>query len=209
MALIPDDPKQRNALVVGILILALFYVFWAYWYTPHKTEVDGLQAQLDQLDLENQRAQLISARGGTELRERLALYERHVQQLEQLIPQQEEFVALLNDISAESRRHGVEINSLDPEPEETGAFYTKKSYELVVIGDYHNVGEFLTTIASLPRIITPMDLELTNFDGDEDVLTFDYESPVTARFRIQTYLVPAAVDGSGNESSAGQEGAVS
>jgi len=209
MALIPDEPKQRYALLAGILAAGLFYVFWAYWYTPQKTEADGLQAQLEQLESGNQRAQLISARGGTELRERLALYERHVGYLERLIPQEEEFAALLNDITAESRRQGVEINAIDPEPEEVGEFYTKKSYELVVIGDYHNIGRFLTTIASLPRIVTPVDLEVSVFQGDQEVLSPDYETPLAARLRIQTYLLPPAAGEPAVGEGTGQEGATS
>ena len=207
MALIPDDPKQRRALVFGILALALFYAFWAYWYTPQKEAANELEAQLEQLETENLRAEIISARGGEELQERLALYERHVSQLENLIPQEEEFSALLSDISAESRRNGVEIATMRPEPEEVGAFYTKTSYEIEVIGDYHDLGRFLGTIASLPRIITPMDLELMEFQGDETVLNPEYEAPLTARLRIQTYLLPAAAPST--ETGGGQEGAAS
>ena len=210
MALIPDDPKQRKALVVGILAAALFYVFWAYWYSPQKTLVEELEAQVEQLEFENQRAQLISARGGAELQERLALYQRHVGQLERLIPQAEEVAALLSDITAEGRRNGVEIATLRPVPEETGAFYTKKSYEIEVIGDYHDIGRFLGSIASLPRIITPMDLELGEFQGDDSVLNPEYDTPLTARLQIQTYILPAAIDVPPTEGAEGrQEGATS
>jgi type IV pilus assembly protein PilO len=209
MALIPDDPKQRNALVVGILVAALFYVFWAYWYSPQRAQVEEMEAQAEVLEAGNQRAQIISARGGSELQERLAAYERHVSQLERLIPQEEEFAALLNDVTAESRRNRVEIATLRPEPEEPGAFYTRKSYELEVIGDYHNIGRFLSAIASLPRIITPMDLELMNFQGDETVLDPEYEAPLTARLRIQTYLLPAAMSAPGGEGLEGGEGGLS
>ena len=209
MALIPDDPKQRNALVVGILAAALFYVFWAYWYSPRKLLVEELQAQVELLETENQRAQIISARGGRELQDRLALYERHVGQLERLIPQEEETSALLNEVTAEGRRSGVEIATLRPEPEEVGAFYTKKSYELEVIGDYHDIGRFLSAIASLQRIITPMDLELMNFQGDDSVLNPDYEAPLTARLRIQTYTLPNAMSATPAGGGEGQEGATS
>jgi len=183
--------------------VALFYVFWAYWYSPRELLVEELGAQVERLEIENLRAQIISARGGTELEDRLALYERHVGQLERLIPQEEEFVSLLNEIAAESGRNGVEISAIGPEPEEAGAFYTKKSYELEVIGDYHDIGRFLETIASLPRIVTPMDLELENFQGDASVLNPDYEAPLTAFLRIQTYTLPAAPA----EGGEGQEGA--
>jgi len=61
-----------------------------------------------------------------------------------------------------------------------------------VVGEYHDVGRFLTAVASLPRIITPTDMELDQFTGAPP--SPDIQNPVVARFRIQTYVIP---DGSG------------
>jgi type IV pilus assembly protein PilO len=206
MALIPDDPKQRNALVLGILTVAFFYLFWAYWYSPRRTEIEELTTQKEQLDLENRRAQRLSVRGGEDLEERLTQYEQHVFRLERLIPQEEEVAALLNDITAEARRTGVDLNNLEPQPEEAGAFYTRKTYELTVIGDYHDIGRFLSNIASLERIITPRDLDLSPFEGNRDVLNPDFETPLQASLRIQTYVLPPGGSGPPAADSAGQEG---
>lgn len=198
MALIPDDPRQRNALIIGILVIAGFYFFWSLWYEPVKTEVDEMAARLEQLDSENRRAQIIATRGGTELEERLAVYERHVSHLEALIPQREEVSALLNDVTLVARRTGVELAVLQPEADEVGSFYTKKSYQLNLIGEYHDLGRYLSAIASLPRIITPVNLEVTRFRGDQSVL--DMESPLAVSLQIQTYIVP-----SGSPAGAGTE----
>ncbi len=205
MALIPDDPKQRNALMLGILSVGLFFIFWTYWYTPKKEEQLALTTQLERLDQNNRLAQIIVARGGTELAERLAQYESHVDKLEGLIPQSEEVAAVLNQISAAARQTGVSDPEMRPEPDEPGAFYTKESYEIEVVGDYHDIGRFLTTIASLPRIITPVDLELTPYQGDVNLINPEIENPLTARLRIQTYILPANGQPS-PAGGAGQEG---
>jgi type IV pilus assembly protein PilO len=194
MALIPDDPRQRTALVAVILAAGLFYLFWSYWYTPAKTELEQLTSRLEQLEANNRRAQLAAARGGAELEARLAVYERHVDQLEQLIPQSEEVPALLNAISAEARRANLnrgDIATMRPEPDEAGAFYTKHSYVIEVIGDYHDIGRFLTAVASLTRIITPVDVEIVPFQGDRSMLDPELEAPLTARLRIQTFILPS------------------
>ena len=190
MALVPDDPKQRNALIIGILAAAAFYFFWSYWYSPIKTDVDEMATRLEQLDSENNRAQIIATRGGTELQDRLAMYERHVVQLEALIPQSEEVSALLNDVTTVARQTGVQLSDLAPEADQVGAFYTKQSYALEVVGDYHDLGRFFTTIASLPRIITPVNVELASFRGNLAVL--DMQAPLTASFQIQTYILPTS-----------------
>jgi type IV pilus assembly protein PilO len=205
MALIPDQPRQRNALIVGILVAAGFYFFWAYWYSPRSIEVTEMESRLEQLESQNNRAQIIATRGGSELQERLAQYERHVAELEQLIPQNEEVPALLNDIQAEGVRTNVEVSSLAPEPQEAGAFYTKETYSMDVVGDYHNLGRFFSSIASLPRIITPVDLELRPFEGNRAVLDQSLEYPLTGRLRIQTYILPAS-EPPPEEGGEGQEG---
>lgn len=192
MALIPDDPKQRNALLLGVVTAVLFFLFWSFWRAPKVEELGEKQARLEQLEQNNRQAQIIVARGGTELEERLEEYERHVGRLEDLIPQREQVAALLNQISAAARQTGVSDPEMRPEPNESGAFYTKESYEIEVVGEYHEIGRFLTTIASLPRIITPVDLELTHFQGDSEILDPELEVPLTARLRIQTYILPGA-----------------
>lgn len=188
MALIPDDPKQRNALVIGVVALAGFYFFWSMWYSPRAEQVVGLETRLEQLERENQRAQTVATRGTENLEERLALYERHMIQLEQLIPDSEEVPRLLDQITGEARRHRVNMATTRPEPDEVGAYYTKDSYEYQVYGEYHDVGRFLAAIASLPRIITPVDVELALFSGTQPL---DMEWPVTATLRLETYLLPA------------------
>jgi type IV pilus assembly protein PilO len=188
MALIPDDPKQRNALIIGILAVACFYFFWSWWYTPNSTDVEEMSARLEQLDTENRRAQILATRGGEELEALLARYERHVEQLEALIPQSEEVSALLNDVSRVARETGVNDASLRPEADQVGDFYTKESYAMEIVGEYHDIGRFLASIASLPRIVTPVNLEITRFQGDRSVL--DMEQPLTATLQIQTYILP-------------------
>ncbi len=193
MALVPDDPKQRNAFLVGLVALAVMYFFWDMWYTPRGDELAEMESHLEQLEDQNRRAQILATRGGEQMQERLALYQRHVTQLEQLIPQSEEVPQLLNDMTVEARRVNVDIALMRPEPPEPGEFYTRQSYQLEAVGEYHDVARFLTAVASLSRIITPVDMDVTRLQGNRGQV--DAESPVVARFRIQTYVLPEGMGG--------------
>lgn len=184
----PSDPKQRNAMLIGVGLLLALYPFNAFWYKDQTAAVEVLQARLETLETQNRRAQVTAARGGGELEELMALYERHVRKLEELIPAAEEVPALIDDISERARRNRVEMNSLIPEPAETGAFYTKTSYQMVIIGEYHSVGRFLTDIASLSRIVTPVEVDISLFGQTTSYP--EYESPIIANFRIETYVLP-------------------
>ena len=187
MALLPDDPKRRNMVLGAVMTLVALYFFHSYYYAPKAEEAEGLEARLEQLDNQNRRAQIIATRGGAELEQRLALYEGHIVQLEKLIPQNEEVAALLEAMSLEGRRTGVDITLMRPEPMEVGDYYDRWSYELGVEGTYHSVGTFLTSIASLERIIASVDMEMGPAPETNDGK--DVEGRVNARFRIQTYVV--------------------
>lgn len=199
MALLPQERHKQIALLVGFLALAALYAFFDYWYAPRAQEIEELQVHLEQLQDQNRRAQLVAARGGEDLEERVAVYERHVRRLEELIPESEEVPTLLRSIGTEARRARVEPGSIRPEPSSTGEFYSRQTYEMSAVGEYHDVGRFLAAIASLPRIITPVDVEITAFSGTPPAP--DVEHPVVARFRIQTYVIP---DGTGESADAAE-----
>lgn len=203
MALIPEDPKQRNALIAILLLLAGAYFFNSLWLGPTKEEIAQLETRLESLEAQNRRAQVLAARGG-DLEERLAVYERHVQKLEELIPQREEVSALLHSISQEALNARVDLATMNPEPPEPGTFYTRQTYDLTAYGEYHNLGRFLTAIASQRRIITPIELELVPFQGRGGAGQ-KYDNPVEARFRIETYVIPAPSSSGGGGSQAGAE----
>lgn len=192
MALLPPERHQQAALLVGILAIGLTWAFFEYWYTPRQMEVEALEVRLVQLQDQNRRAQVLAARGATDLEEGLAIYERHLRRLEELIPREAEVPVLLRTITSEALRSRVDMGSLRPEPSREGEFYTLDAYEMAVIGEYHDVGRFLASVASLPRIMTPVDLELQPFTGG---VASEMESPVVARFRLETFLSPLPPNG--------------
>lgn len=186
MALLPDDPKQQKALVAIAVSLTVLYFANRLWYSDAKAEAEATQERIEMLQSQNRTAQAMAISAGEDLEERMATYERHIAQLEQLIPQSSEVPALLDQISVVAREVGVEVPVIRPEPEQPGAFYTSQNFELEVRGEYHDVGRFLTRIASLPRIVAPMDVSLVGFTDARG----EYDSPIVLSFRIQTYLAP-------------------
>lgn len=184
----PSDSKQRNAMLIGVGFLLALYPFNSFWYSGKQEELATMQERLESLETQNRRASVTAARGGGELEELMALYERHVAALEELIPAAEDLAALIDDVSERARRVDVEINSIVPEPAEAGAFYTKTSYQMAVIGEYHAVGRFLTDVASLSRIVTPVEVDLQPFPTPD--MYPEYQSPIVATFRIETYVLP-------------------
>jgi len=178
------------ALIVIDVTVAAVYGLYTYMYSPDAAELDAMEVHVGELQTKNRQAQIQAARGGQDLEARNALYERHLMELEQLIPQTEEVPQLLRTLTTEAGRAGVELQTLNVEPDQPSEFYVRKSWTLTVYGEYDDVGRFVTAIASLPRIITPVDLELSPFTIPSGVVGMTYEFPVSATFRIELYVLP-------------------
>jgi type IV pilus assembly protein PilO len=184
----PTDPTQRNWMLGGIVALALIFPYQVYVLAPRREANAALQQRIDGLEVLNRRAAVVAAQGGADLQERLALYERHVARLEELIPAREEVAALIDDVSTRARTLDVEVQVLQPQPAEPGQYYTRTAYNMSVVGEYHDVGRFLAEVASLSRIVTPVQLDVQLYGNAQQFP--DLESPVVATFQIETYVLP-------------------
>src|SRR5207237_1085649 len=186
MALNINDPAQRNKLILVIVPLLIVFVYWYLYYGKTTAEVTEMRTRLDTLEFQNTAAKKLAAKGGPDLKKKLAIYEQHMVRLEQLIPKSEEVPELLHTMTLRAQESGVELSLVKPEKEEPGQFYTKQIYSLGVIGPYHGVGEFLSAVASLPRIITPVNLALKlRSDGAKSG-----QQNLDAAFKIEPYVVP-------------------
>jgi hypothetical protein len=112
-----------------------------------------------------------------------------VRQLEQLIPHREDVPRLIYQITERAMDSGVELAVIRPGSEEAGDFYSRQTFELQVLGEYHSIAEYLTAIGSLSRIVRPHELKLSvetpRPDGEK--------SPtLRAAFRIEVYVMPDA-----------------
>lgn len=183
------DPQVRQKLLLAGLVVVLGgYFGYTKVYQPKRQEVAALESRLENLRVQNQTARaLTDAQGRGEVEARLEAYRSQLTTVEGLIPSSEELPDLLDAISAEAQRTGVELALIQPVGATAEPFYTRRSYDLEVLGTYHAIAAFLTEIASLPRIVTPTGLALT-VDGDP----VPGEAPkLAAKFAIETYVLPS------------------
>jgi type IV pilus assembly protein PilO len=191
MALLPQDPKTQKLILLGILPLAAAFGYYHFLHTPRASEADVLEARVEKLAAQNDAMRAIVARFGADLPRRLAIYQEHVRHLEQLIPHREDVPRLIYQITERAMDSNVELAVIRPGTEQAGDFYTRQTFELQVVGEYHDIAGYLTAIGSLSRIVRPHELKLTvetpRPDGES--------SPkLRAAFRIEVYVMPDAVE---------------
>ena len=187
MGLGPSDPQQQKKLMIGLVPILLLAGYYFFFHGDKALEIDALEARLETLEQNNNTARAIAQQGtGEDLARRLDLYQEHMERLEQLIPSGEEVPDLLNMIASRAEATDVQLALMRPEEDVASDFYRRVTYEMGVIGSYHDVGQFLSEVGSLPRIVTPIDLTLRRREGPGNQLE--------AGFRIETYILPQPGD---------------
>ncbi len=190
MAGLPTNQRDQILLFVGILGFALIGGYWYLLHSPKNVELDVTRSRLERLDATNQRAKALLARGTVEeLRAESQLLQDNLDLMRTLIPAGNEVPALLDQIVGAARRTGLEIRSFVPGAVIQGEIFDTYRYRMQVEGNYHEVGELLTAIGSLRRIIAPVNLSLAVASGTP---SGEGEQTLNAGFDIQTYIVKSA-----------------
>jgi type IV pilus assembly protein PilO len=204
MALPPLDDQTKKQLLMGVAVLALLaFGFQDRIYKPRKEEIARLETRLETLKNVNTRSRAIARGAEGEMDQQLALYRQQLEMAEGLIPSDEELPNLLDAISAEAQRTGVELTLIQPVSATEEAYYTRRVYDMAVVGRYHQIGEFLARVGSLPRIVTPTNLTVAPVEESPAAGRRPARGPapaagpvdLEARFSVETYVIPSsAVD---------------
>jgi type IV pilus assembly protein PilO len=82
------------------------------------------------------------------------------------LPGETEIPSLIVDISQTGLAAGLQEKLFQPQSEITRDFYAEKPIKIQLSGGYHEIANFVSGIASLPRIVTLHDINITPDDKD-------------------------------------------
>ncbi len=194
MALLPQDRQSQVMLLITMGMLALAYFFWNYWAQPTNQEIRAAQVEIDSLQVIIDKAKQDLASGTVEdLRRKVETYRALLGVMRRLVPEKNEVPALIDDISTKAKVRGVTIGRLEPLAVNPGQPFDTYRYRLEILGHYDQLGEFLSDIASLPRIIVPQELNLKPAQQQaQKVLGDTLGALLEAQFSIRTFVKAAA-----------------
>jgi type IV pilus assembly protein PilO len=123
-------------------------------------------------------------------RAQLAEIERSFGAMLRQLPSQTEIPSLLVDIAQTGLGAGLEEKLFQRLGEVQKDFYAEQPIKIQFTGSYHELGNFVSGIAALPRIVTLHDIAITPVDGD----TFD-ELNLDVTAKTYRYLDEEAGEG--------------
>lgn len=156
-----DSPDRQRAVLFTLLLAGLVYVFWQYLYSPLREERKVTEERLDMLQSYNDQARALTQPARLrELEQREAEYQVRLAEYETLLPSEAEVPTLLEEVAFAAIENDVKIVNFAPLPELQGEVLVEIPYDVQVQGGYHDVGRFLASVVSFPRVVRPTISEL-------------------------------------------------
>jgi len=173
----PGEWPPWFVVVVSLLVcLALLYGGWQFLIRDQRLSLDYERAQ----ELELRRTFTIKKGMVVNLpayQAQMIQIKNMLAELVRQLPDSSEVPSLLIDITEAGGRRGLEFVVFDPQEQELGDFYSTLPILMEVKGSYHQLANFISDLAQMPRIVTVGDLEIT---ADED-------GGLTSSLVLQTY----------------------
>jgi type IV pilus assembly protein PilO len=174
----PNDPGRwpmpvRAATVALCFLILSGVLFYFFVWSDQKPRLDQATAQEQELR-ETFKTKHSKAVNLSVYQQQLADIERSFGALLRQLPGRTEVPNLLVDISQVGVGAGLEEKLFQPSPEIKKDFYAELPIKIRLTGSYHQMGEFVSGIAALPRIVTLDGISIKPESKDSyDFLSFE------------------------------------
>jgi type IV pilus assembly protein PilO len=158
--------------VVFCIILATAILIGGYimMLEPMKLKLEREVKQETQLkrDFEDKAFQVANLE---EYKAQMVEMEQSFESILKQLPRDTEVPGLIDDISLAAINNGLDLKVISPQNQISTEFYNELPIEIEVEGDYHELGAYVSSVASLPRIVTLHDFSITKKGKDNDALS--------------------------------------
>jgi type IV pilus assembly protein PilO len=173
-------PVRIGAIALAFAVLSLVLLYFLVW-SSKKDELAQFEQQEQTLRNEFRDKHAKAVNLGL-YKQQLADIERSFGAMLRQLPGKTEVPNLLVDISQTGLAAGLQQQLFQPLPEQAKDFYAEKPIKIRLTGSYHQMGEFVSGIAALPRIVTlhNVDIKTSNKDAydqlqmDVTAMTYRY-----------------------------------
>ena len=174
--------------IAGIAIIGILLLFAGYWFL--------ISDELVQYDQEQQKERglketYLNKKG---LAINLPAYKLQMEEMHtafgtllRQLPNKTEVPNLLVDITQAGLGRGLNFVLFKPEKEKPQEFYAELPINIKVTGNYHELGQFVSDLAALPRIVTVGNIDIVS-DAKNSLLT------MSAVARTYRYLEPEEIE---------------
>ena len=164
-------PNEVKYAACAFLVFVIALLAWFLIISSKRDEYLGLATEEVTLrqEFENEQGKAANLEP---LKQQLADMELILQKMLRQLPSKNDMPDLIVDVSQEALSSGISNELFQPGPEEPKDFYAEQPIALRMVGTYHQFGNFMSGVASLPRVVimTMHDIALKPRDKDPKIL---------------------------------------
>lgn len=163
----PLAGKTVFCIVIGLAILIGGYFMMI---EPMQRKLNRAINQESQLkkDFENKAFQVANL---DDYKNQMIEMEQSFESILKQLPRDTEVPGLIDDISLAALNNGLDLKVISPQKQVSTEFYNELPIQIEVEGDYHELGAYVSSVASLPRIVTLHDFSISKKGTDDDALS--------------------------------------
>ncbi|MEE9344300.1 MAG: type 4a pilus biogenesis protein PilO [Methylococcales bacterium] len=146
------------------IVLAALIVIGAWYYFDSQHQWVELEAEQNK-EIDHKRTFELKQKKAAQLhdyREQLNQIEDSLGVMLKQLPDKTEVAKLLVDVSQTGLGNGLEFELFKPKGEQKREFYAEYPIDIRVIGDYLQLGNFVSGVAAFPRIVTISDVQISS-----------------------------------------------
>jgi len=149
---IGSAPSSVRYVILGFLLAIILAIGYFLLIKDKVQQLEMVQNLENSLRAEFEQKQAKAAN--------LEAYEAQLAEMQELLetmfrqlPSKTEMDKLLVDVSQTALGSGIDVQLFQPNAEAFHDFYAERPISVRMLGDYHQFGEFVSGVASLPRVV--------------------------------------------------------
>jgi type IV pilus assembly protein PilO len=152
-------PAALKAILLLLLFIVVLIAGYFLYLTDKQATLEAAQKQEAALRSEYE-SKAFQAANLPQYRQQKEEMEASFGTMLRQLPSDTEVPGLIEDITLQALDNGLTIESIDLQPERKAEFYVELPITIVVTGEYHNIGAFVSGVANLSRIVTLHDFNI-------------------------------------------------
>lgn len=169
-----------------LVLVSAIIVFAFYWFAVKDSNLRLERVVAQEPGLKQQyQSKSFQVANLDAFKEQLRKMEEDFSALLDQLPNDVDMPSLIDDISTTGTQSGLEIDAITPSADVIKEFYVETPIRIEVRGSYHEMGNFVSSMAAIPRIVTLHDFTMSGLGQTSNENESD--APLQMTIQAKTY----------------------
>jgi type IV pilus assembly protein PilO len=187
------DPKTQKLALVVLGFFLVIYFWYSRVYTTNDTELTAKRSNYESI-MTDLTAVELKAKSLDGLRSEYDALLNRYEKIEMLLPEEKQVPKFLIQLHSATGITQSRLLELEPISTKSTPYYAVSDYKLKFTGTYHELGEFLATVANFPFITNVSRVEIDGLpesalQGNQDKRSIHDIKSLEASMVLSTYFV--------------------